>query len=243
MKNKLIEIGFTNNEAKIYESLVNNGELSASEISKKVSIDRSVTYHILDNLILKGFVSYIEKKGKRRFLVKNPDSLLISLNERLDIANNLVKQIKACSKKENNIIDISIYEGITSLKVLDSEWTKSEQIYALNVTGKAEEIIPYHMAQMRLGKNKLKEAKIIVSSDKAEGLVKNRENKKVLQENNVKIKVLPKRYWNEVPIVIHDDVVLITIFEDDKPHNIRIQNKKIAGALKKNFEYLWSLMK
>ena len=73
MKNKLLKLGFTNNETIIFETLVIYGDLGANDISRKVGIDRSVVYNILDNLIMKGYVSQINKQGKKRFFINTLD--------------------------------------------------------------------------------------------------------------------------------------------------------------------------
>ncbi len=234
MKERLMRIGFTENEAIIFGALVSSGELAASELSKKVSIDRSVTYNILDNLILKGFVSYILREGKKKFFVQNPESLSNSFIEKMNIASELAKEIREKQKNTNHPLVLSVHEGKDALKVLDTEWLNAKKIYALNVIGKADSLIPYHMAQIRHSAPKNTEAKVIVSSE---------EGKKAMELYGLKPKVMPKKYWNECPIVIHNDVVLISVFEDEKPIAVRIQNKTIADAFKKDFELLWGLMK
>ena len=229
-----MQIGFTKNEAIVFEALVNYGEISASELSKKVSIDRSVTYNILDNLVLKGHISYISKTSKKRFFVKNPDSLLIGLQQKLSIAADVMKTIREKQRISTYITDVSVHEGKDSLKMLDSEWLSARKIYALNVIGKADKIIPYHMAQIRHKAHKKTQAKVIVSSARG---------REAMKLYGIKPKIMPKKYWNNVPIVIHEDIVLITTFEQDKPVSVRIQNKNIADAFRKDFELLWGLMK
>lgn len=229
-----MQIGFTKNEAIVFEALINYGEISASELSKKVSIDRSLTYNILDNLVLKGHVSHISKNGKKRFLVKKPESLLTGLQQKLSIAAEVMKTIEEKQKVLTYITDVSVHEGKDSLKMLDSEWLSAQKIYALNVVGKADKIIPYHMAQIRHKAHKKTEAKVIVSSIAG---------KEAMKLYGIKPKVMPKKYWNNVPIVIHEDIVLITTFEQDKPVSVRIKNKNIADAFRKDFELLWDLMK
>lgn len=233
MIEKLMQIGFTKNEAIIFEALVHYEKISASDLSKVVGIDRSVTYNILDNLIIKGYVSYISRDGTRRFFIKKIESIIIPLQEKLSIATDLMKIVEEKQKISVEITDVSIHEGKNALKMLDSEWLKAKKIYALNVVGKADQLIPYHMVQIRHRVHKKTHAKVIVSST---------EGKEAMKLYRIKPKVMPKKYWNQVPIVIHEDIVLITTFEKDKPVSIRIQNKNIADAFRKNFELIWDLM-
>ncbi len=229
-----MRIGFTKNEAIVFEALVHYGELGASELSKKISIDRSVTYNILDNLILKGYVSYISKSEKKKFFIKKPESLIIPLQEKLTIATDLMKTVQEQQKISTHVTDISIHEGKDALKMLDSEWLNARKIYALNVIGKADLLIPHHMAQIRHKAHKKTETKVIVSST---------QGKEAMKLYGIKPKIMPQKYWNNVPIIIHEDIVLITTFEKDKPLSIRIQNKNIAEAFRKDFELIWDLIK
>jgi hypothetical protein len=126
-------------------------------------------------------------------------------------------------------LDVSLHEGKASLKLLNSLWVNSTFIYGLNVTGKAQKVIPYTMAQLQF-KIKNKNIKLIASSTQA--------SKASKQEKRVK--VLPKKYWNNVPVVIFDNFVVITVFSGDKPSSVKIESKEVADALKKNFEFIWS---
>jgi len=233
MKEKLQKLGFTPNEAIIYCILIEYGELNASEISKKASIDRSVTYNILDNLILKGYVSHILKNGKKVFLINDVESLIEPLKEKIVIASDLSKKIKQKQKSETYPIEVSVHEGKNALKTLDAEWLYSKKIYGLNVIGMADKVIPYKLEQIRKNAHKNTKAKVIVA---------NEQGKEAMKLYGITPKVLPEKYMNKAPIIIHNDIVLITTFENEKPYCIRIKNKTIAHAFKKDFELMWDLM-
>jgi sugar-specific transcriptional regulator TrmB len=55
----LIQLGFTNTQAKIYLTLIETGETEARILAKEANISNQVTYRTLDELIAKGIV---EKK-------------------------------------------------------------------------------------------------------------------------------------------------------------------------------------
>ena len=62
---ELVEIGLTKNQAQVYLELTKNPEQTAGNIAKKLSIDRSFAYGILNSLVDKGLVSHITKENKR----------------------------------------------------------------------------------------------------------------------------------------------------------------------------------
>ena len=50
IQEKLQQAGLTGNEAKVYLELLKKGELSASDVAKKISMDRTLTYTVLNHL-------------------------------------------------------------------------------------------------------------------------------------------------------------------------------------------------
>ena len=69
---KLMEVGLTLNEAKVYSCLLQKHTFTATEISQCCNVNRSRIYSVLESLINKGLC--IEKLGKiRKFQAADPD--------------------------------------------------------------------------------------------------------------------------------------------------------------------------
>ena len=76
----LVNIGLTENEAKVYFCLLRKNQFTASEISKCANVNRSKIYSVLNNLTKKGFC--IEQLGKvRKFEAIDPEIALAKLKE------------------------------------------------------------------------------------------------------------------------------------------------------------------
>ena len=89
---KLIEVGLTENEAKVYSCLLRKQTFTATEISQCCNVNRSRIYSVLESLINKGLC--IEKLGKiRRFKAASPEiafeKLISEQNEKLKTLNSL----------------------------------------------------------------------------------------------------------------------------------------------------------
>ncbi|MFC1711555.1 TrmB family transcriptional regulator [Patescibacteria group bacterium] len=54
---QLVKLGLSNNEAKVYQTLLKEGSLSVKEIAKRVSVFPSASYRVLNKLIKKGLIS------------------------------------------------------------------------------------------------------------------------------------------------------------------------------------------
>ena len=118
MKEELQKLGMTKSEAIVFELLVKYGEISGSQLAKKSGIDRSTTYNLLDSLNKKGFVSYVIKNGLKTYQLSNPENIKKFAEEKVQIANSLIEEIKKISKKEHQEEIVEIYEGKNAPRVM-----------------------------------------------------------------------------------------------------------------------------
>ena len=96
---ELMEVGLTENEAKVYSCLLQKHIFTATEISQCCNVNRSRIYSVLESLINKGLC--IEKLGKiRRFQAASPDvafdKLITEQNEKLKTLTSLVYSHRLC---------------------------------------------------------------------------------------------------------------------------------------------------
>lgn len=63
--NRILEnLGFSDNEAKVYLAALETGLSSAQDIADKAKLKRTTTYSVLDVLVRKGFILKTQKKAK-----------------------------------------------------------------------------------------------------------------------------------------------------------------------------------
>src|SRR3989339_1298906 len=88
LKATLCQIGFTNNEAKIYLALINLGPQPANVIAKKAGLLRTTVYPLLDNLQKKSLISSFIKNGIRFFTVDDIKNILEYLERKKRLINH-----------------------------------------------------------------------------------------------------------------------------------------------------------
>lgn len=71
----LQRLGFTQNEAAVYDFLLKEGSATAQEIYKALSINRVTVYEIMKRFLKRGFVSKSKRVGKDLFVLESPDRL------------------------------------------------------------------------------------------------------------------------------------------------------------------------
>jgi len=235
---RLIEIGLTKNQAEVYLELIKNPEQTGGGISKSLSLDRSFSYNILDSLIEKGLVNYVEKENKRLFFPSDPENLLKEIEEKRDKIEEIVKEIKTIKKLSKKERSVRVYEGKAGLKAYVRDLIESKEFFTLGGGGKLDilESLKYEYPHYlkKLSKKKVK-GKLITSP----------ENKKTMNQmyKNYKVDIKSlKNLKNPSSLAIFKNKVAI-YYVEDKPFVVIIEDKKIAEFFKMYFTHFWKLVK
>lgn len=132
----LRKIGLSEGEIKVYNALLQIGVTSINSIHEKVGIDRRNIYDILNKLIERGLVSYIEENGKRTFRISNPDKLLSYIEEKkssLESVKNEVSKIipsmQEIFESKKDEVFAEIFKGPEGLKAVWDDLLNSDNIY------------------------------------------------------------------------------------------------------------------
>src|SRR3989338_591504 len=80
--NKLVQLGLTEGESKVYLALLEIGSSTVGPVISKSKVAHSNIYEILDRLIEKGIVSYIVKSKTKYFQAASPSNIKLYLDKR-----------------------------------------------------------------------------------------------------------------------------------------------------------------
>lgn len=132
----LRRIGLSEGEIRVYNTLLEIGATSINNIHKRIGIDRRNIYDILNKLIQRGLVSYIETDGKRTFRISNPDKLLSyieekksDLNEIKDEISKIIPTMQDIFKSEKQEMFAEIFNGPEGLKAVWDDLLNYDAIY------------------------------------------------------------------------------------------------------------------
>ncbi len=228
LKENLTKAGLTGNESKLYLELLKNQELTANELSKKVSMDRTLAYSVLNHLIEKGLISYIIKQNKKFFKAEKPANLLNKLKEKEIFVKDLISELNKIQKEIIIPYEIKIFEGKEGLRNLMNLIIQQKEFFSFGGTGKAFDLL-YEMGGILQKMNKNKFSGKIIFSERY------KEHK--LSES----KLIQKRYLkleSEATTTIFGEYVSIHLAKE-KPLVILIKNKEIVKSYRNHFEELW----
>jgi len=219
----LKEAGLAGNESKIYLELLKKGELNANKISRSISMDRTLTYTVLNHLIDKGFVNYKIKEGKKLFKASDPGIFLTNLRKEEIIINELIEKLGKIKKDQSNDYEVTIYEGIEGIRPVSRIMLEYKRIDSFGATGRVYDLLYESGPIMKEMVKKGYTSRVILPPD-----IKKH---KFTQNKGVKVRCLDVR--SEATTSIFGDYVLIHL----------IKNKEIADSYLAHFEILWKFAK
>ena len=228
---ELKQAGLTENESKVYLSLVETGPNLAGKISRLTGLHRRTVYDVTEMLIKKGLIGYILKNNRRYFEASNPNRILEILHEKEDLLTPIVTDLltKYNSKKEKQ--ETNFYKGKEGLKAIFEDQLNYKEILIIGASPKAYEILKYYFKwydQKRTKKNiKVK----IIAYDK-----------KIKDIPLAEIRYLPKKYESPVAMNIYGNKTAIILWAEE-PIVIAIREKEIADSYRNHFELMWRLAK
>ncbi|MEM4318500.1 MAG: helix-turn-helix domain-containing protein [Candidatus Pacearchaeota archaeon] len=246
-KADLIELGLTNNEAEVYLILLKLKEAKAYDIARYTTISRAHVYDSLNSLLGKGLINYIIKGKIKLFRITDPNNLINILEAKEEYLEKQKQRLKEkiADLKEKEIITTSkveVYEGIEGIRYIlndiikDGIERKYKEILVMNSFSKEEFIKQVPEYIWKRFWNLREKYKIFSRQLFAEG-------KSITKHPYVKVKILPKEYFNnKVVHSIYGNKIIYFIFTL-KPLVIRIESEEVADLYIKQFEVLWKIAK
>mgnify|MGYP002867556561 CR=1 FL=1 len=132
-----INLGFHENEIRVFLVLAEIGRATAAEITKAAGLPRTTTYSILEGLIKRGVVTMQLDAKSRVYILEDPNSLVTEierekeiLDKKSKVAQELITELRPFfSRRKAFIPKIQFYEGTSAvnsmLKNSSAEWRKA----------------------------------------------------------------------------------------------------------------------
>ncbi len=233
---KLLEgLGLEEKEAKVYLALLSAGEVTATKISQKTNLDRTLMYQLTGKLMEKGLVSFIIKNNVKYFSAANPKKLLSDLKEKETKLKKALPELISSTKTKEQETKVEIYKGKEGLKTILKEIIRTGQDYvAFGEEGRFQKVLPIavHQFMNELIKYNIHE-KVLVRGDL---------RGKILQTKNSQFRYISKDYLSPVTTVVYGNKSADFIWTPPY-HVIVTKNKEVADSFRSHFKSLWDIAK
>lgn len=251
MENLIKGLGLEENEAKVYQALLELGSSTVSQITKKAGITRTFGYQILDKLSIYGLVNRVSGEGtKIRFVAEHPRRLVQFIQNR---KNQWERRLK---EAENRLPDlVSLYkiadkpvvkyqEGIEGLKSIFVQTleSKEEILSILDIEGwNISELCQFGKEYNReRSVRKVKERILMLDTPQGREWMKNyRGSFKYTHYRWIKPEQLPgiKEFGGEINI--YENKVVMALLKKPNMMGVMIESSALANILRGLFELAW----
>lgn len=241
IKKSLTELGFNNNEIKVYIALTQLGEAPASKIAKKADLPRTTVISILNKLSVDGYLTMHSFRGTSYYWIESPRAIVDKFETKIKIARDLNSLLVNLYRSENHFPGAKIFDTKTSIRnfieITISSLPKKSVIYTIDTPaeGNYRKIFSDRIGDSILNKKKTKDiqTKTLVPA----GSLKNIDPQKITQQN-IEIKELPANLDFRASLWLIDN--LLVLFSGNPPFVVAIKHPLLVSSFKSIYSYLWN---
>jgi len=240
IKNSLKELGFKENEIKIYLAATELGEATASQIAKKASLPRTTAISLLLKLEENHYLSTHKYKGTTYFWIESPKILKESFESKIAIAEKLDSILTDVYHSESDFPFAKVYDSKQSIKKFIEKTLlnlkKKSTIYTIDNphAGNYDKIFPDDYGKTLA---ELKNKKQIITHTLVPYGSYKMINPDKLKRQNFVIRELPPTINYPSSLWIIDDMVVH--FSGKYPFIVAINHRLITDSLRSVYQFLW----
>jgi HTH-type transcriptional regulator, sugar sensing transcriptional regulator len=240
LNSALREYGLSENEIKVYLTLMKMRDENVQNIAKNSGLPRTTTYHLLESLEHKGLVSFVVKESKKYFQVAKPKKLVEMLEEKKKIIQEVIPELTALHGTIKEKPNVKIYEGLKGVRsILKDVLEEKKTIYHYGDIVSMQKVFLHAFPQYIKERIKKKiQIKIICKKEKQhEELLKNAKNE--LRE----FVFAPKGFEFKTSVFIYANKVAIFSIKHEPYYVILMENEDFYDTQKNFFDMTWKLSK
>lgn len=112
----LQDLGFGQNESKVYLELLHLGQVRAGEVIQKSGLHRHIVYESLKQLEQKNLVTSTQTQKATLFQAADPKRLLEQFEGRRNVLEQIVKELR--DQRAPHQSEVEVYKGVEGLKLM-----------------------------------------------------------------------------------------------------------------------------
>jgi sugar-specific transcriptional regulator TrmB len=239
LENLLIDLGLSDNEARIYLASLVLGPSTILKIARAAETKRTTVYSVVESLKQKGLMNIEVKGWKNLFTAENPEKLYSMIENKREKLKKNLPEFSALYNLKGEESNIKYYEGLEGIKSVYKNLLKDIKVNEdylvisnrdvwLNLDKKF--FMDFIKQRSKLNINN----KLLLQDSKTA-----REFKKFEKNYNEKIKILPKETTLTTSLVIIPKRVVIHQLTPPIMAMV-IENKSIIKMHRELFYIIWN---
>ncbi|MBT6691673.1 hypothetical protein HOB10_05070 [Candidatus Parcubacteria bacterium] len=241
IKSQLQELGFNDNEIKVYLALTELGEAKAAAIAKQADLPRTTVISILEKLKEENYLTAHKYRGAIYYWVESPKTIKESLLYKVDIATNLETSLNNLYRSESHFPFGQVYDTKTSIKKfiekIISNLKKKDILYTIDspLVGNYAKIFSEDFNKIFLKEKKKKE--VLTHTLVPYGSFEKIDPYKI-KSQNIRIRELPAEIkFSSSLWFIKDNMIH---FSGKPPFVTLIKHEVIVNSMKSIYDFLWN---
>ncbi len=231
----LIKSGFSSSEAKVYLAILALGEATVLPIAKKSGLQRTYCYDVLEKLNEKGFVYYVERRGRRRYVAAQPKIVKKVLLNKINSLDSVLPDLEILYQQVPSRPRVRYFDGKEGLEAVHDE-TLAEASEVL-VLGSGEDWLRLFPDYQDFIKQLVK-ANIIIK-DLIERTPETLGYQKLYRPPQQEMRFIKENWDLPADCAIWGNKVAWLSYASDDLHAVLIESAQIAQAMKTTFSILW----
>ena len=237
LQTSLKDLGLNPKEAQTYLGLLQLGQATVVQISRRIGLKRPTVYLVLDELIRRGYVATVPHEKKRVYIALPPERLKEAFERKREILRVLLPQLSALYNTKTARPAVQLFEGIDSINHVYEEIVNSGEKEILSffspetVSVKSSESFKLFIKLLRENPQ-IKSRELVYTKDKQHYYLK-------------AVRRLPNRmgrFVSERTRFFTDNIIWldkIAIFYYEKELVVVIQSKDVVETFRSLFELAW----
>lgn len=239
---KLQSLGLTEEEARVYLTVLELGGSYASTIAKKANMPRVNCYYTLDKLKQRGLLTS-NLKGNVKFFVAEPPQVLVNEAEaKYKSAKDILPELLTLSNAQAFKPSIRSYEGLSGIRTIFEQTLQAEsEVLGYTNLEALGELLPDFLPDytQKLVDAKIKTRFISPSTENARSFLQRFYPKDFPRELVEILFVNPTEFAFENQIAIYENTVAIMSLNPDELMGVVIESAVYARTQRAVFNLSW----
>jgi len=245
LKETLQKLGLNEKESSVYLAALQLGPATVYDIAQKAELKRPGTYHVVNELVMKGIMSASKERHRTLYTPLSPKELFTAWKQRFEYFEASLPDLNALHNEARSKPRIQIFEGkkgiLTVYAKLMNEKIKSDD--ELIFYGAISAIEKYFPEQIENWKRVVRKVKQFKTRDLVEytpeGHAYAERMKKQKKPHGYHLKILPQGMtFGFIDSAIFKDTLIILSLKGDIFATV-IQSQDVADAYRTLFDCAW----
>ena len=241
---ELKELNLTPGQIKVYQAILEFGIVGIHKIQEKTGIERRAIYDILNKLIEKGFVTYVDGGKARKYQCTHPSNLRGAIEQKQDILetlHNKLPQITDLFNFSKPEIGAEVYRGNDAVKALFDEALEYPATYWIGGNSGVETCNKeMHLWFKRWTKKRIEKKKFMYDLVDYGTNLEDFKPKDIAKHKKdfYKYYQLPKNLQSPMVMIMFGNKV-VQVLWNQQPFAFVLDSKELNESFMKYFHYFW----